>query len=117
MYNLTKEYMLWKQSRNGSRSDQTVIQMKMTCSPWQKPLPKPENNLQDTYTRPEYGNTLSSSLRGGVPLFESNEEALSISSHFVTVKLNIRWPPQRQAARDAEAREIIELKYIQLCRK
>ena len=50
-------------------------------------------------------------------MFESDEGALSILSHFVTVKLNIRWPPQRQVARDAVAREFIELKYIQLCRK
>ena len=55
---------------------------------------------------------LSSSLRGGVPMFESDEGTLSILSHFVTVKLNVRPPPQRQVARDAEAREIIELKYI-----
>ena len=38
---------------------------------------------------------------GGVPMFESDEGTLSILSHFVTVKLNIRWPPpsQRQVAR------------------
>jgi len=45
----------------------------MSCWPWQNPLPKPKKIWQDTYTRPNYGSMLSSSLRGGVPMFKSNE--------------------------------------------
>jgi hypothetical protein len=92
--------------------------MKMSCSPLQKPLPNPEKNLQDTYTRPNHGSTLSSSLRGGVPMFESDEGTLSILSHFVTVRLNVRCHLNGKwlETRDAEAQEMIELKYIQLCR-
>ena len=47
--------------------------MEKPCSPWQKPLPKPEKIQQGTYTRPEYGSTLSTSLRGGVSMFKSKE--------------------------------------------
>ena len=52
-----------------------------------------------------------------MPMFESDEGTLSILSHFVMVELNVHWLAQQQVARDAEAREIIELKYVQLCRK
>jgi len=45
----------------------------MSCWPWQNPLPKPEKIWQDTYTRPNYGSMLSSSLQGGVPMFKSNK--------------------------------------------
>jgi hypothetical protein len=90
MYDFTKEYKLWKQSRNCSRSDQTVIQMKMSCSPWQKPLPKPEKNWQDTVTPTLAQTTVAHSLQvSGVVCPCSRARRDSVTKH-----IEIQGPPR-----------------------
>ena len=86
MYDFTKEFKLWKQSINSSRSDQTVIQMKMSYSPYMHGENHSQSPKKIDRTPTLDQTTVARSLQvsgGGVPMFESNEGTLSILSHFV----------------------------------
>ena len=73
IYDFTKEYKKWKQLKNSSRNDQSVILMQVLYSQLHTPLRVLKKKLQATYTRLKHSRILTLSSRCCVPVLGRKE--------------------------------------------